>query len=245
MLNQFSRTQIIYGENSIKKLADSRVAVFGLGGVGGYALEALARAGVGALDLIDNDKISLTNLNRQILALHSTVGEYKTEAALRRVLDINPNCKVTIHNTFYLPETAGEFDFKEYDYIIDAVDTVTAKLTLIENAKKSGVPVISSMGTGNKIDAAAFKVADIYETSGCPLARIMRKELKKRSIDSLKVVFSPEEPVRDEESACIIEAELASSGSTRRDIPGSVSFVPATAGLLMAGEVINDLIYNK
>ena len=245
MINQFSRTQIIYGESALKKLSESRVAVFGLGGVGGYALEALARAGVGALDLIDNDKISLTNLNRQILALHSTVGEYKTEVALRRVKDINPDCKVKIHNTFYLPETAGEFDFKDYDYIIDAVDTVTAKLTLIENAKKLGVPVISSMGTGNKTDAAAFKVADIYETSACPLARIMRKELKKRGIDSLKVVYSPEEPIRDEESAGIIESELSSSGSTRRDIPGSVAFVPATAGLLMAGEVTNYLIYNK
>ena len=243
MLNQFSRTQIIYGENALKKLANSRVAIFGLGGVGGYVLEALARAGVGALDLIDNDKISLTNLNRQILALHSTIGEDKTQVALRRVKDINPDCNVKIYNTFYLPETAGEFDFKEYDYVVDAVDTVTAKLTLIENAKKFGVPVISSMGTGNKTNAAAFEVADIYETSACPLARIMRKELKKRGIDSLKVVYSPEEPVRDEESAEIIKSELTSSGSTRRDIPGSVSFVPATAGLLMAGEVINDIIY--
>ncbi len=243
MLNQFSRTEIIYGESALEKLARSRVAVFGLGGVGGYALEALARAGVGALDLIDNDTISLTNLNRQILALHSTVGEYKTEAASRRVKDINPACKLSLYNTFYLPETAGEFDFSEYDYIIDAVDTVTAKLTLIENAKKAGVPVISSMGTGNKTDASSFKVADIYETSACPLARIMRKELKKRGVDSLKVVYSKQEPVRDEASAEIIEAELASSGTTRRDIPGSVSFVPATAGLLMAGEVINDIIY--
>ena len=243
MLNQFSRTQIIFGENALKKLANSRVAIFGLGGVGGYVLEALARAGVGALDLIDNDKISLTNLNRQILALHSTIGEDKTQVALRRVKDINPDCNVKIYNTFYLPETAGEFDFKEYDYVVDAVDTVTAKLTLIENAKKFGVPVISSMGTGNKTNAAAFEVADIYETSACPLARRMRKELKKREIDSLKVVYSPEEPVRDEESAEIIKSELTSSGSTRRDIPGSVSFVPATAGLLIAGEVINDIIY--
>lgn len=244
MLNQFSRTKIIYGEQAIKKLASSRVAVFGLGGVGGYALEALARAGVGALDLIDNDTISLTNLNRQILALHSTVGEYKTEVASRRVKDINPDCKVKIYNTFYLPETAGEFDFKEYDYIIDAVDTVTAKLALIENANKTGTPIISSMGTGNKTDASAFKVADIYETSACPLARIMRKELKKRGISSLKVVYSTQEPVRDENSADIIEAELVASGTTRRDIPGSVSFVPATAGLLIAGEVINDLVNN-
>lgn len=244
MLNQFSRTKIIYGEQAIKKLAECRVAVFGLGGVGGYALEALARAGVGALDLIDNDTISLTNLNRQILALHSTVGEYKTEVASRRVKDINPDCKVKIYNTFYLPETAGEFDFKEYDYIIDAVDTVTAKLALIENANKTGTPIISSMGTGNKTDASAFSVADIYETSACPLARIMRKELKKRGISSLKVVYSTQEPVRDENSADIIEAELVASGTTRRDIPGSVSFVPATAGLLIAGEVINDLVNN-
>ena len=244
MLNQFSRTKIIYGEQAIKKLAECRVAVFGLGGVGGYALEALARAGVGALDLIDNDTISLTNLNRQILALHSTVGEYKTEVASRRVKDINPDCKVKIYNTFYLPETAGDFDFKEYDYIIDAVDTITAKLALIENANKTGTPIISSMGTGNKTDATSFSVADIYETSACPLARIMRKELKKRGISSLKVVYSTQEPVRDENSADIIEAELVASSTTRRDIPGSVSFVPATAGLLIAGEVINDLVNN-
>lgn len=242
MLNQFSRTQIVYGKDALLKLKNSRVAIFGLGGVGGYIVEALARAGVGALDLTDNDVISLTNINRQILALHSTVGKYKTELARDRVKDINPECKVKIYNTFYLPETADEFDFKNYDYIIDAVDTVSAKLALIENAKKVGVPVISSMGTGNKTDASAFKVADIYQTSACPLARVMRKELKKRGITSLKVVYSPQEPVRDENSAGIIEAELLLGASTRRDIPGSVSFVPACAGLLMAGEVINDII---
>ena len=188
MLNQFSRTQLLYGKDSMQKLASSRVAVFGIGGVGGYVVEALARSGVGALDLIDDDRVCITNLNRQILATRKTVGKYKVDAAEERVREIYPECEVRTYKTFYLPETQDQFDFHEYDYVVDAIDTVSGKLAIIENAKKAGVPVISSMGAGNKVDPAALEVADIYETSVCPLARVMRRECRKRGIDSLKVV---------------------------------------------------------
>lgn len=241
MLDRFSRTSLIYGEEALNKLKNSRVAVFGLGGVGGYVCEALARSGVGALDLIDNDKISLTNLNRQILALNSTIGEYKCDVAENRVKDINPECCVKTYKTFFLPETADEFDFTEYDYIIDCIDTVTGKLALAECANKAGKPIISAMGTGNKTDASAFEVADINSTSICPLCRIMRKELKKRGIDSLKVVYSKEEPVKTNREA-VLHCMEENPSSTRRDVPGSTAFVPAAAGFIIAGEVINDII---
>lgn len=229
---RFSRTALLLGEEGVKKLNNARVAVFGVGGVGGYVVEALARSGVGALDLIDKDRVSESNINRQIIALHSTVGRLKTEVMAERVGDINPNIKVTTHDVFYLPETAHEFDFTQYDYIVDAIDTVSGKLALIENAKRCNVPVISSMGAGNKLDPTAFEVADISKTSVCPLARVMRRELKKRGIERLKVVYSKEEPqetkTQDEE--------------TGKPIPGSVAFVPSVVGLIIAGEVIKDLI---
>ena len=245
MLNSFSRTQLIFGDTAMKKLAASHVAVFGIGGVGGYTVEALARSGVGAIDLIDGDKVCLTNINRQIIATRKTVGKYKVDVAAERILDINPDCKVTTHKTFYMPDTAGEFDFKKYDYIVDAIDTVTGKLTIIENAKLGGVPVISSMGAGNKVDPTAFEVADIYKTSVCPLAKVMRRELKRRGIDSLKVVYSKEEPIKHadglEENTHGLN-EDAGEVVTRRYTPGSTAFVPAVAGLIIAGEVIKDLI---
>ena len=230
---------MLLGGEAVKKLEKCRVAVFGLGGVGGYTVEALARSGVGALDLIDNDKVSLTNINRQIIATHKTVGRFKVDVAEERVLDINPACVVTTYKTFYMPETQGEFDFTAYDYIIDAIDTVTGKIALIENAKKCGVPVISAMGAGNKLDATAFRVADIYKTSVCPLAKVMRRELRKRGIDSLKVVYSQEEPRKPLAEA---QEECGKEGAARRDIPASVAFVPSVAGLILAGEVIKDLI---
>lgn len=230
MENQFSRTQLLLGEAAMEKLASSRVAVFGLGGVGGYTVEALARSGVGALDLIDGDKIALTNLNRQILATRKTVGEYKADVACARVAEINPDCRVTAHKVFFMPECAAQFDFTKYDYVVDAIDTVTGKLTIIENAVKCGVPVISCMGAGNKLDATAFEVADIYKTSVCPLARVMRRELKKRGIEKCKVVYSKEEPVKP---------DGAEDGER---VPASIAFVPSVAGLILAGEVIKDLI---
>ncbi|MCR5672823.1 MAG: tRNA threonylcarbamoyladenosine dehydratase [Lachnospiraceae bacterium] len=226
MPEQFSRTQLLYGEETMGRFAASRVAVFGVGGVGGYVVEALARSGIGALDLIDNDIVCPSNINRQIIATTKTVGRYKVEVAEERVHDINPDCKVRCFKTFFLPETADQFDFHEYDYVVDAIDTVTGKLSIIEKAKESGVPVISSMGAGNKLDPSLFEVADIYETSICPLAKVMRHECRKRGIDSLKVVYSKEEPKK-----C----------SDRRDTPGSTAFVPSVAGLIMAGEVLNDL----
>ena len=231
MPEQFSRTELLLGHEAMEKLAGSRVAVFGIGGVGGYVVEALARSGVGALDLIDNDKVALSNINRQIIATMKTVGMYKVDAAKERILDINPGCKVTTYKIFYMPDTADEFDFTQYDYVVDAIDTVTGKLTIIENAKKAGVPVISSMGAGNKLDASAFEVADLYKTSVCPLAKVMRRECKKRGIRSLKVVYSKEEPVKP-------SAVLAEGG---RNIPGSIAFAPSSAGLVIAGEVIKDL----
>lgn len=231
MPEQFSRTELLLGHEAMEKLAGSRVAVFGIGGVGGYVVEALARSGVGALDLIDNDKVALSNINRQIIATMKTVGMDKVDAAKERILDINPDCKVTTYKTFYMPDTADQFDFTLYDYVVDAIDTVTGKLTIIENAKKAGVPVISSMGAGNKLDASAFEVADLYKTSVCPLAKVMRRECKKRGIRSLKVVYSKEEPVKS-------SAVLTEGG---RNIPGSIAFAPSSAGLVIAGEVIKDL----
>lgn len=239
MLNQFSRTELIFGKSAMEILASSRVAVFGIGGVGGYTVEALARSGVGALDLIDDDKVALTNLNRQIIALHSTVGKYKVDVAKERILDINPECKVNAYKTFYMPETSGQFDFTQYDYVVDAIDTVTGKIEIIEQAKKAGIPVISSMGAGNKVDPTAFEVTDIYKTSVCPLAKVMRYQLKRRGIRKLKVVYSKEEPLSPARSA--YEDCVSENPSSRRSTPGSNAFVPSVVGLIIAGEVIKDL----
>ena len=238
MMDQYSRTRLLLGEEAMDKLQKARIALFGLGGVGGYTAEALARSGVGQLDLIDDDTISLTNLNRQLLATHSVIGQYKVDVAAARIADIDPNIQVRTYKTFYLPETASQFDFSRYDYVIDAIDTVTGKLALIAEAKKAGVPVISCMGTGNKLDPTAFQVADISKTSGCALARIMRKECAKRGIKGVKVVYSRELPAEQDAS---VEIEPQREGSSRRSTPGSVAFVPAVAGLIMAGEVIKDL----
>ena len=240
MNDQYSRTRLVFGDDAMEKLKNARVALFGLGGVGGYAAEALARSGVGHIDLIDDDTISLTNLNRQILALHSTLGMSKTKAAAQRIADIDPDIQVRTFDTFYLPETAKEFDFSQYDYILDAIDTVTGKLCLMEQAQSAGVPIISCMGTGNKLDATAFRVADITKTSGCALARIIRKECAKRGIKHVKVVYSPELPINSGADPAALE-DTQREGSTRRAIPGSTAFVPGVAGLIMAGEVIKDL----
>lgn len=248
MLNQFSRTQLLYGEEAIKKLSESRVAVFGIGGVGGYVCEALVRSGVGHFDLIDDDKVCLTNLNRQILATRKTVGKYKAEVMAERMNDINPDVDIRIHKCFFLPENANDFQFDEYDYVVDAVDTVTAKLELIMRSQSFGVPIISAMGAGNKIDAGRLKIADIYDTQVCPLARVMRHELRKRGVKKLKVVYSDEQPIRPIEDMsiscrthCICPPGAQHKCTERRDIPGSTAFVPAVAGLLIAGEVINDI----
>lgn len=229
----FSRTELIFGKEAMERLERARVAVFGIGGVGGYAAEALARSGIGALELIDNDRVSESNINRQIIALHSTVGRYKTEAAAERLLDINPDIKLTARNVFFTPETAGDFDFAQYDYIVDAIDTVTGKIELITRAQAKGTPIISSMGAGNKLDPAAFEVADIYSTSVCPLARVMRYELKKRGVKALKVVYSREKP--------IVPAEGGESSPKGKAVPGSTAFVPPVAGLIIAGEVVKDI----
>ena len=285
---QWSRTQMLIGSESLSRLFRARVAVFGIGGVGGYAVEALARSGIGAIDLIDSDKVSISNLNRQIIATHKTIGWYKTEVMRERILEIHPDCKVRVHNCFYLPETQEEFDFRQYDYVVDAVDTVTAKLAIILQAKEAGTPVISSMGTGNKLDPTAFEVADIYETSVCPLARVMRRELKKRGVKSLKVVYSREEPrvslpwsagpeaadvpeaaatpqpagpatadapaaaatsqpagpatADAPKAAAASESAASESAAGKRVVPGSVAFVPPAAGLILASEVVRDLI---
>ena len=248
MLNQFSRTQLLLGPEGMQKLAASRVAVFGIGGVGGAVCEALSRSGVGALDLIDDDRVCLTNLNRQIIATRRTVGQYKADAMRERILEINPDAKVQVHKCFFLPENADEFPFEKYDYIVDAVDTVTAKIALILVAKEKGVPIISCMGAGNKLDATAFRVADIYETRVCPLARVMRRELRKRGVDRLKVVYSEEVPIRPLEDMsiscrahCICPPGTKRHCTDRRDIPGSVAFVPPVAGMILAGEVVKDL----
>ena len=232
--SQFARTELLLGENGLNRLAASRVAVFGIGGVGGFAVEALARSGVGTLDLIDSDTVALSNLNRQIIATHTTVGMYKVDAAAARVKDINPDAVIHPYRVFYTPETEGMFDFTQYDYVIDAIDTVTGKIAIVMNAQAAGVPVISSMGAGNKTDPTAFEVADLYATSVCPLARIMRRELKKRGVKRLKVVYSKEAPITPLDSH-----EALPEG--RRQIPGSVAFVPSVAGLILAGEVIKDL----
>ncbi len=228
MLTQFSRTERLLGEEAMERLSRARVAIFGIGGVGGYVCEALVRSGIGVFDLIDNDKVCLTNLNRQIIATHQTIGRYKTDVMKERMLSINPQADIRIHQCFFLPEHADEFPFAEYDYIVDAVDTVTAKIELVMQAQKYGVPIISSMGAGNKLDGSRFQVADIYKTKVCPLAKVMRRELKKRGVKKLKVVYSEEEPM----------TPLAADQRT----PGSVSFVPSVAGLILAGEVVKDLV---
>lgn len=251
MQNQFSRTEILIGKEALEKLKASRVAVFGIGGVGGYVCEALVRTGVGAFDLIDDDKVCLTNLNRQIIATRKTVGQYKTDVMKERILDINPDADVRVHQCFFLPENADRFPFEEYDYIVDAVDTVTAKIALVMKAQEMNIPIISSMGAGNKLDAGAFRVADIYETKVCPLAKVMRRELKKRNVKHLKVVYSEEEPITPviEESNscktnCICPPGTQRKCTVRRAIPGSVAFVPSVVGLMIAGEVVKDLIAN-
>ena len=248
MLTQFSRTELLLGKEAMDKLKNSRVAVFGIGGVGGYVCEALVRSGVGAFDLIDDDKVCLTNLNRQIIATRKTVGKYKVDVMKERMLEINPDVNVRIHKCFFLPENADEFPFDEYDYVVDAVDTVTAKIELVMKSQAMNVPIISSMGAGNKLDASAFKVDDIYKTQMCPLAKVMRRELKKRHVKKLKVVYSEEKPTRPIEDMaiscrnhCICPPGAEHKCTERRDIPGSVAFVPSVVGLIIAGEVVKDL----
>ncbi len=233
MTDSFSRTQLLLGEKGMERLARSRVAVFGIGGVGGYAVEALARSGIGALDLIDSDRICPSNLNRQIFATCETIGRYKVDAAAERIAQIHPSCRVSVYKVFYLPDTREQFDFREFDYVVDAIDTVSGKISLVEQAYAAGTPIISAMGAGNKLDASAFEVADIYETSVCPLARVMRRELRRRGIPSLKVVYSREPP------RC--PPAGPAEGEPHRPIPGSTSFVPPVAGMLLAGEVVRDL----
>ena len=234
MLEQFARTGLLIGEENMQKLENAKVAVFGIGGVGGYVVEALARSGVGTFDLIDNDTVALSNLNRQIIATKDTVGQYKTEVMKNRILSINPEAKVNVHNCFYLPETAQEFNFSDYTYVVDAVDTVTAKIDIIMQAQAAGVPVISSMGAGNKLDATRLTVTDIYKTTMCPLAKVMRRELKKRGVKKLKVVYSTEKAIKP-----VGEIE---ENTGRRSTPGSIAYVPSVAGLLLAGEIIKDII---
>lgn len=248
MLNQFSRTELLLGREAMERLQNSRVAVFGIGGVGGYTVEALVRSGVGTIDIIDDDKVCLTNINRQIYATRKTVGKYKVDVAEERCLEINPDVTINKHRTFYSSETSAEFDFSEYDYVVDAIDTVTGKLELVENAYKTKTPIISSMGAGNKLDASAFEVTDIYKTSVCPLARVMRYELKKRRIPKLKVVYSKEKPITPIEDMaisckahCICPPGTARKCTQRRQVPGSTAFVPSVVGLIIAGEVIKDL----
>jgi tRNA A37 threonylcarbamoyladenosine dehydratase len=249
MLTQFSRTELLLGKEAMDRLAASRVAVFGIGGVGGYVCEALARSGVGAFDLVDDDKVCLTNINRQIIATRKSVGKYKADVMCERILDINPHAEVEIHKCFFLPENADTFPFDKYDYIVDAVDTVTAKISLVMKAQEMDIPIISSMGAGNKIEAGMFKVADIYDTKVCPLAKVMRRELKKRGVKKLKVVYSEEQPIVPVEDMaiscrtnCICPPGAARKCTDRRAIPGSTAFVPSVVGLIIAGEVVKDLI---
>lgn len=248
MLNQFSRTELLFGKEAMEILKQSRVAVFGIGGVGGYTVEALARSGVGTIDLIDDDKVCLTNLNRQIIATRKTIGKYKTDVMRERILEINPDAKVNVHKCFFLPETKDEFDFRQYSYVVDAVDTVTAKIQLVLEAQDADIPIISSMGAGNKLDPTQFEVTDIYKTSVCPLAKVMRRELKKRRVKKLKVVYSKEKPIRPIEDMsiscrtnCICPPGAQHKCTERRAIPGSNAFVPSVVGLIIAGEVIKDL----
>ena len=237
MLHAFSRTQMIFGEEAMQRLYGARVAVFGVGGVGGHVVEALARSGVGAIDLIDDDTVNLTNLNRQIIALRSTLGQYKVDAAKARILDVNPDCKVTAHRMFFTPETADAIDFTQYDYVVDAIDTVSGKLEIIVRCKNAGVPVLSCMGAGNKLDPTAFVVTDIAKTSVCPLARVMRRELKKRGVEHLKVVYSRETALTP-----LPDPDAVQDAGARRSVPASNAFVPAVAGLIAAGEVIKDIV---
>lgn len=248
--DQFTRTELLLGRATMERLRKSRVAVFGIGGVGGYVCEALVRSGIGAFDLIDDDKVCPSNLNRQIIATKRTIGQYKTEVMRERIQEINPEADVRIHTCFFLPDNAGEFPFEEYDYIVDAVDTVTAKLELVMKAQEKEIPIISSMGAGNKLDGSMFQVADIYQTKVCPLAKVMRRELKKRGVKKLKVVYSEEQPIRPgsnmtegegDGTAGICLPQTEGRPDARRDIPGSVAFVPSVAGLIIAGEVIKDL----
>lgn len=240
MYNQFSRTELLIGKSGMEQMKNAKVIVFGVGGVGGYVVEALARSGIGTLALVDDDEVSLTNINRQIIATHSTIGKPKVQVARERVLDINPEAVVHTYQTFYLPENAAQFRLEEYDYVVDAIDTVTGKIGLIVQAKEAGVPVISSMGAGNKLNPTAFRVADIYKTQVCPLAKVMRRELKKRGIEHCKVVYSEEVPlVPDAEAAMDCQEEC--QGSKKRQLPGSIAFVPSVVGLIIAGEVIKDI----
>ncbi|MCH5299426.1 MAG: tRNA threonylcarbamoyladenosine dehydratase [Ruminococcus sp.] len=234
MSEQFSRTELLLGEDKIEKLKNSRVAVFGVGGVGGFAVEALARSGVGTIDIIDNDTVCLSNINRQIIATHSTVGRHKVDVMKERILDINPNALVNTYKVFYTPETSGSFDFTQYNYVVDAIDTVAGKLELVMQAQRSGTPIICSMGAGNKLDPTAFEVADIYKTSVCPLARVMRAELRKRGVKKLKVVYSKEKP--------IVPQKTEEGMDKRKQTPGSTAFVPSVVGLIIAGEVIKDIV---
>ncbi len=240
MNEQFVRTELLLGAQALETLRESRVCVFGVGGVGGYVVEALARSGLGHLDIVDNDDVALSNINRQIIALHSSLGRPKVEVFRERILDINPEADVKVHKCFYLPDTSSEFDFSSFDYVVDAIDTVTAKIDIIMRCNEAGTPVISSMGTGNKLDPTRVQVTDIYKTEIDPLAKVMRRELKKRGLKKLKVVYSNEEPLRPDES--LVKAELEAGGSVRRSIPGSTAFVPPVAGLVIAREVVMDLI---
>lgn len=251
MLHQFSRTELLIGEAALDKLKQSKVAVFGIGGVGSYTVEGLVRSGVGKLVLIDDDCVCLTNINRQLLATRKTVGKAKVEVMKERILEINPEVEVTIFQKFYMPDTADELIFDDYDYIVDAIDTVTGKIDLIQKAKAKNIPIISCMGAGNKLDPTKFEVADIYKTSVCPLAKVMRKELKKRGINALKVVYSKELPIIPKETegsscatGCICPSGTTRKCTIRRQIPGSISFVPSVAGLIIAGEVIKDIAFN-
>lgn len=240
MQEQFSRTTLILGEAAMNILSQKRIAVFGVGGVGGHVVDALARSGIGALDLIDNDTINISNINRQLVASLSTIGRYKVEVAKEKIADINPQCRVQVYKTFYLPETKDQFDFTQYDYIVDAIDTVSGKISLVQQASESKVPIISSMGAGNKLHPEMFEIADIYSTSVCPLARVMRQELKKRNIKSLKVVYSKEKPLTPAAQDNISSSDTKES-HTRRAIPGSTAFTPSVAGLIIAGEIVRDL----
>lgn len=233
MAERFARTEILLGKEAMNKLGRAHVAVFGIGGVGGYVVEALARSGIGRLDLIDHDKICVTNLNRQIIALSETIGRYKTDVMKERILSINPDAEVTTYQSFYLPENADDFDLFKYTYVVDAVDTVTAKIELVMRVKQAGIPIISCMGTGNKLDPTQLEIADIYQTSVCPLAKVMRRELRKRGVDSLKTLYSREEPIKP---------ETGTEETTRRALPGSTSFVPPAAGLIIASEVVKDIV---